>query len=339
MVQSIFRSGEVVWCQIQPPSWRLGLLVRPEMSGRKTEWVVRQFTLNHVQLDPKDQLKDENSIRPFLAFSVPGVDDSALPGLAGQDMSNFAWNRLLEQCRGDDVRQRKLELEASKIGAANIDHSFSTFNRLPSNNPMRDTYGGAFIGCERVHIGDAIRIHQAEGMALEGPDGSLMPVAMGIKDIYTDKIGALDLHFVGDIWRMEMTDQPPKVPLRDLPEDLVAEMEFRNGVTSRNRIWYEWARIRESTTISRFQIQGRFYPTDRLMPLAKPQEHADDMKQGRITEFRALNNMGDSQSVDLGRKQNRWEAVKRVMSESQGALLDFGPSVCEEFLGNTSQST
>ena len=330
-VESIFRAGEVVWCQLQPPAWRLGILIKSQVSGQKMAWLIRQFAHHYAIIDP-DQLKFEDSIRPFLAFSVPGVDENYLPGLRDQDMQTVDWHALREQHRGDDLGTRKLVLEASKLGAANIDHSFSTFNRRPINDATKDIHSGAFVGCERVEVGDAVRIRINEAIALPSPtDGTAMPFLMSIKEIFTEKAVKPDLHFIGDIWRMQAISQEPQPPPPELPKDLADEMNFRNSVSSRNGIWYEWAKVYENRDANRSQFLGRFYPTHKLMPLANPENHAADIEQGKITEYHVLNTMGDSNCRDIGRKMNRWDTISNVMVHPLGPPLDFGRHVVEEF--------
>ena len=333
-MESIFRAGEVVWYLLPTSTWRLGLLVQSQVSNEKTAWVVRQFAYNYANVAIDDQIMSEDSIRPFLAFSVPRVDESVVPGVRGQDMTAVVWHEFQEQ-HDDEVLKRKIMLEASKIGAANIDHSFSTFNRLPIDDPVKDMYNGAFIGCERVQLDDAVRIRVNEGTALQGPDGGgLMPVVMSIREIYNSKTDESSLCFTGSIWRMEATYQPPQSQNHDLPVDLADEMNFRNRVSSRNGIWYQWAMLEENATMERSQVLGRFYPTRKLMPLAKPTEHAADIQQGKITELHVLNNMGNSESIDLGRMTNRWETVLRVMVDPDARPLNFGPSVEEDIPEN-----
>lgn len=149
---TMFRRGEMVWCQqVVGSGWRIGVIreIRPEAAS---PYVV--IGLGHSSLDIPDYERGLLQLRPFLAFSVPAI---AAPEIRDNDFNKVNWQGVLSspQYSGEMVG-----LEASKLAALEIDGSWSTFNRLkagpkqPKNITM---YGGVFLGAEMIRLGDPIR--------------------------------------------------------------------------------------------------------------------------------------------------------------------------------------
>lgn len=153
---TLFRRGEMVWCQQLAPSagWRIGIIreVRPETSNHPTPYVV--IGLGHSSIELPDMERQVQHLRPFLTFSVPAIS-SPLP--RDRSFSHVDWAQILAN---PQFTREMVGLEASKLAALEVDGSWSTFNQLPAVPGQAKNisiYGGAFLGAEMIRVNDPIR--------------------------------------------------------------------------------------------------------------------------------------------------------------------------------------
>lgn len=153
---TLFRRGEMVWCQqIAPQSgWRIGIIreVRLETGTATPPYVI--IGLGHNSIDIPDSEREVQYLRPFLTFSVPGINH---PNLAGRGFSHVNWEQALAN---PQYNREATGLEASKLAALEVDGSWSTFNKIPAGQKQAKTvttYGGAYLGAEMIRLGDPIR--------------------------------------------------------------------------------------------------------------------------------------------------------------------------------------
>lgn len=247
-------------------------------------------------------------------------------------MGEIDWRSIQQQVAGGDrQKQESLSLEASKVAATTIDHSYSTFNNRGPVPPGfdKESYGGVFLGCERIEIHDAVRVWLSpEEQSWHGP----MPVVLAVEDILTTGPTNSDLSFYGDIWCLQQFSiNEPAQPIPPLPRVMAEEMIFRNRVKAREGIRFAWIKVQEHVTKAEMAIRGRFYQTAQLMKLIKPAEFQTDLQRGVIEEVQTyLNNRRNSSGPYIGRKKNRAEAVRDALPQD-GSLLLFGPNVREDY--------
>lgn len=157
---TLFRRGEMVWYQ-QGPAWRIGVI---RQVGAAPTHAYTIAPLGHALLLMPDLVKQQQEMRPFLTFSVPGVGLEDIPNTI---FSEVPWQELINK---HAHRDELVGLEASKMAALEIDSSWSVFNRLapqPQDPPAQQQqqqppknqtrYDGAFLGAEMVRRGDPIR--------------------------------------------------------------------------------------------------------------------------------------------------------------------------------------
>lgn len=158
---TLFRRGEMVWYQ-QEPAWRIGII---RQVGSAPTYAYTIIPLGHSLLRMPDLVKQQQQMRPFLTFSVPGV---GIEAIQNKIFSEVQWQDLINNHVG---RSELIGLEASKMAAVEIDSSWSVFNQLPPEpaQPRNQArFDGVFLGAEMIRRGDPIRSKdKSKGTLLE----------------------------------------------------------------------------------------------------------------------------------------------------------------------------
>ncbi|KAI0109919.1 hypothetical protein F4814DRAFT_424973 [Daldinia grandis] len=324
----LFREGEVVW-YIVHPSFRLGLVIQnlPSNPSTLTPAMHKIKPLSYSLRALGDVIQPEADMRPFLAFSVP-APHPILDKFANHPMEAIPWDALEAQVSKTDGA---LSVEASKVGASRVDHSYSLFNAImdATLQPNQQSFGGVFFGCEKICAFEAIRIRleQAEHPEWDNPE---LPFAMVVRKIVleaTDK--GEELFFHGDLWLLQETDSPAHGDtLKYVTQAMVREKMFRDRVKHASNTHFEWVLIQNPIKKSEAYVRGRFHESEKLGPLLDT-NWAATVQQGHFmpAHHKSLNNRGDSKSFNVGRKESRSDAFAGIFSP--GTVLSFGPDVVE----------
>ncbi|KAI5925251.1 hypothetical protein F4810DRAFT_70623 [Camillea tinctor] len=302
---TIFRGGEVVWYK-NNHAWRLGIIISvPIMAPVQYTLVPLAHNKFHVECVEKP----ETDMRPFLAFSVPQLNKS-ISELNGRPMANIDWETLQVQLtQNDPQRKEMLALEASKLAATLIDHSYSTFNPIGQLGADAEVFGGVFLGAEKVCIGEAVRL-------LLPPEeqnsqwSTSVPVVMVIKQIWVKSHDEI-LLFSGDVWRLQELDLQQPVPgHQHLPIAMQQEKLFRDEVLRPRGLRVDWVLVAGNVTKEQQAVRGRFYETNKLAPILNPETFQHFLAQGAVADLQSLlNNRGDSNGPYVGRKVDRAATV------------------------------
>ncbi|KAI1650591.1 uncharacterized protein F4817DRAFT_236573 [Daldinia loculata] len=329
----LFREGEVVW-YILHPSFRLGLVIQnlPSDPTTSTPAMHKIKPLSHSLRALGDVIQPEADMRPFLAFSVP-APHPILDKFANHPIEAIPWDALEAQVSKIDGA---LSVEASKVGASRVDHSYSLFNPLmdATLQPNQQSFGGVFFGCEKICTFEAIRVRleQAEHPEWDNPE---LPFAMVVRKIVlegTDK--GEELFFHGDLWLLQETDSPVHGDtLKYVTQAMVREKMFRDRVKHTSNTHFEWVLIQNPIKKSEAYVRGRFHESEKLGPLLDTNWTAT-VQQGHFmpAHHKSLNNRGDSKSFNVGRKESRSDTFAGIFPP--GTVLSFGPDVVER-PGNT----
>lgn len=320
--------GEVIWYQLVS-AWRLGIILAeedPAGSQAGARWTIRPLAHRCFE-GSQDVTKSEKELRPYLAFSVPSINPVLAPRFEGKSMNEIDWQSTQQEITGGDrQKQVSLSLEASKVAATAVDHSYSTFNHLVSGSAV-EQFGGVFLGCERIERGDAVRVWSASEQQELG-------LVLLIKNIMVnDQHG---LCFEGDMYCLKQPTSTDELPLTGvrLSPDMEEEAATWNQVKARQGVHVEWVFNRRGT-LREDAIRGRFYPTFRLRKLIDPARLDRDLQSGVVEGVQAyLNNRRSSQGRFIVRWKNRLDTVKDALP--QGPLPVpigpnmFGPDVFED---------
>ncbi|KAK6957617.1 hypothetical protein Daesc_000404 [Daldinia eschscholtzii] len=319
----LFREGEVVW-YIVGSSFHLGLIIE-RLLGKPAMYKIKPLSYSLKPL--ADVTQPEADMRPFLAFSVP-APHPILDNFANHPMEKIPWDVLEAQVINADGA---LSVEASKVGASRVDHSYSLFNAIPDPTlqPNQQRVRGAFLGAEQVRDNEAVRIRPEPG---EYPDGDNpeLTFAMVVRKIVLEKTDkGEELFFHGDLWLLRETDSPThRDTLKYVTQAMIREKMFRDRVKNSPNIHFEWVLIQNPFKKSEAYIRGRFYESEKLGPLLDPNWNVT-VQQGHFmpTHHKSLNNRGDSKSFNVGRKESRSATFAGIFPP--GTVLSFGPDVVD----------
>ncbi|KAI0022386.1 hypothetical protein F4780DRAFT_777765 [Xylariomycetidae sp. FL0641] len=296
-------------------AWRIGLVLQacanPAAFNSPLQYLISPFTYAKSPVDRG--FWPENDIRPFLAYSVPQVNPN-ITALAGSRIIDINWDALESQFGiGNDQQQKsRLALEASKLAATLVDHSYSTFNPVQPLFPNVEAFNGVFLGAEKIFAGETIRIHLAPQEKNSLWDKS-MPVVMLVFQILIkqQQDGTRSLMFYGDIWRLEQTSlQQPSPDQSRIAPSMHREKFFRDEVLRSRGMRVDWVLIVERVVKTEGDVRGRFYETRQLAPILNPDKFNQDLQQGQVNDLQTfLNNRGSSEGPDKGRMPSRADTV------------------------------
>ncbi|KAL1842636.1 hypothetical protein VTJ49DRAFT_4684 [Mycothermus thermophilus] len=305
---NVFRVGELVW--YRHTAWRLGVIMAIVPSagnvaptgGPDSSYLFQLAPLGHTLLEQTPLIKDSQSMRPFLTFSVPNVTS---PELHDAQFANVDWRSLTERlslepdpARRENDRQL-LGLDASKMGARAINDVFSTFHLLNQGTTQDgslfiQTYAGVYLGAEMVCVGDPLRVTNPFQASSAPNSGSPEPTLV----IHVAEILVLSpqlpntgrepaLRFKGNLYRIVRSPATQPPPQDAVPDQAVSSLgpAFAEELATRNTLeatrqqqsgttdgpwrWF-WILAASDVTLGEPEVLGRFYVTTRLMNILDP---------------------------------------------------------------------
>ncbi|KAI1103993.1 hypothetical protein F4804DRAFT_308743 [Jackrogersella minutella] len=326
----LFRVGEIVWYTVKEGTFRLGVILQYNPTSSR----VKPLSHFHRPLDNIDV--PESNMRPFLTYSVPKVHER-LQGLRDIPMHEIDWavqEQQLDMHPDPRANISLVSIEASKMGAYHIDHSYSLFNVMsaPHLPPTQQFYGGVFFGCEKINLHEAVRVHVEQNEHYQWNDNNLI-FAMVVKTIFiqTDNQGD-HLRFWGDIWLLQegSASSPPAVYPEPLPPAMQREKMFQDNVKRPYGTRFEWVRICHNVVKGENSIRGRFYESAKLGPiLYGAEEWNRHVGTGEVPSIqKKLNNRGDSNDHTAlptdGRKRSRMDALAGIIPNDVALYLGSG---------------
>ncbi|KAK3294665.1 transcription-silencing protein Clr2-domain-containing protein [Chaetomium fimeti] len=346
---NVFRVGELVW--YKHTAWRLGVVIaitpkpgipiRPGTSDSSYHFTLAP--LGHTLLEQASLIKDCQSMRPFLTFSVPNAGMEELKDKAFDTVNWQAMTGRLSQEPDPtkrEINRQVLGLEASKMGARAINDAFSTFDLLAQGTTPDRTlhvqhYGGIYLGAEMIRIGDPVRVINtpsattpAAGPAQPDlpPDANLVMLITEIQVLTpTSPPGArATLQFKGNLYRTIQLSPAHPAPPGTVPPAAEASLgaAFAEELATRNAIGkdkdnkgggggggarWSWVQVAAQVLRGEQDVQGRFYVTEKLMSVIDPARLQAWVQRGMLEEAPAyLNNRGHSGGGQyVGRRPGR----------------------------------
>jgi hypothetical protein len=341
---NVFRLGELVW--YKHTAWRLGVVLaitpkpgtQPHPGAPDSHYHFTLAPLGHALLEQASLVKDCQSMRPFLTFSVPntGMDE-----LKDKTFDTVNWQahtaRLSQEPDPSkrEINRQVLGLEASKMGARAINDAFSTFDLVahgttPDGALRVQHYGGIYLGAELVRVGDPIRVTnpapQPDPASAQPPaDPNLVMLITEIQVLTPTSapgggVARSTLQFKGNLYRTirsSTTHPPPQgaVAPTSLTPAFAEELNTRNAIDKDKSMRWHWVLVAGHVLRAEQDVQGRFYVTERLMSVIDPGRYQGWVQRGMLEEAPAyLNNRGHSGGGAyvgrrLGRKATLGEAV------------------------------
>ncbi|KAI0889111.1 uncharacterized protein GGS22DRAFT_153169 [Annulohypoxylon maeteangense] len=329
---ALFREGEIIWYRKQSSTFRLGI-VHQGVSSAPTDTPEGKIKpLGHFQGDAEIIERPHADMRPFLTYSVPKVHDSII-SLANLPMEQVQWLAMESELPYEaSSRPEMMMLEASKIAASRVDHSYSLFNAIQNPNfpPNQLSFGGVFFGCEKIGLFEAVRVSVEQN---EHPQWDNLDVTfvMVLKNIILEKSEQGErLLFGGDIWVLQDSKGVEHAPNQEqVPPAMRREKQFRDEVMRSYGLHYDWVLLRANVMKTEKSIKGRFYESQKLGPmLYQEPTWSDYLRQGLIPSIqKSLNKRLDSWGPTIGRVPSRLDALSGALMP--GVTLSLGPGVVE----------
>ncbi|KAK4157267.1 transcription-silencing protein Clr2-domain-containing protein [Chaetomidium leptoderma] len=343
---NVFRVGELVW--YKHTAWRLGVILaigpKPGTAARPgapdSNYHFTLAPLGHALLEQASLIKDCQSMRPFLTFSVP---NTSMEELKDKTFDTANWQALISQAAQEpdpakrEINRQVLGLEASKMGARAINDAFSTFNMVaqggtPDGAVRIQHYSGIYLGAEMVRVGDPIRVTNQSAAAAAAqqqqqlattdptlpPDTNLVMLITEIQVLTSTTGGArATLNFKGNLYRTIRSPTtapppPPPPPPESLSPAFAEELATRNAIEHDKTQRWAWALVAAQVLRAEQDVQGRFYVTDKLMSVIDPGRYQSWVQRGLLEEAPAyLNNRGHSGGggAYVGRRLGRKAAL------------------------------
>ena len=297
----LYRPGELVWFN-KGPNWGLCVISKRQLQNNKPRYLLQP--LSHPIQHPSYQIKDqEDSIRPWLAWSVPAPTN---PGLRELSFDQVPWEQVI---RGDFGRY-DAEVDGSILAAKAIDASYSLFDRIENAlvSPGEISYNGMFLGAEKIWVGEPVRLRRGDDIVILITQKLIERITPSATSIVT---------FLGDIYQFVEMPTPysnrSEWPTPALPPRMVADLRFRNEIAdaARKGIWYEWRLLEPAAKVGIADIKGRWYETRTLLPILRGlQQFQQDISHGTTTDAGLwMNGRGDNSIGSGQRKANRREAL------------------------------
>ncbi|OTB06412.1 hypothetical protein M426DRAFT_9548 [Hypoxylon sp. CI-4A] len=310
--ESIFyRGGEVVWYRKNPTSFGLGLVLKDEQSQPNGLTTVQPLSNPMRLMDTVDLTFEQ--MRPFLTFSVPPIMRT-LDHVMPYDLTQIPWAEYEAQIPRTEANHagERLSLEASKIAAIQVDHSYSLFNaRRDLHMANAIFFRGVFFGCEKINLGEAVRVEANHAQTADREHIFVMIVKNIVYFPSPQDRSAGELIFEGSVYHLVETNRDPwytNEEMEKFPAAMRGEIIFRDLVMAKNDpdVHHIWQEIEPGVQKKRSQVYGRFYETKRLGPLVD-QQWENNMTHGFVAPIRsALNNCCDSVCPrDFGRRATR----------------------------------
>ncbi|CCU75906.1 unnamed protein product [Blumeria hordei] len=307
MNKFIYRPGELVWFN-NGANWRLGVISKRNLKNNQLPRYLIQPLSNPEQQQPL-QIKEQDYLRPWLAWSVP---ETTNPDLKNLHFEQVSWDRVV---RGefDNGRNTDYVVDGSILAAKSIDASYSLFDRienaLVSNGDI--AYNGMFLGAEKVWVGEPVRL-----------SGYGSNIVILIIDRMVERPGlSSSVTFTGDIYKLVEMPTPhnrtadwPKYS-HNLPPRMITDIAFRNEVAAKKGIWYEWQLLATPATKQLKDIKGRWYETQTLLPILKtPHKYQADLLLGQTSDAGEwMNGRKDNNNVQEQRRKNRRDTLGRAV--------------------------
>lgn len=301
----MFRPGELVWFS-RGQAWGLatvlGRWIKNSGGSNRNTFHYSVQPLSHPGGNTVPMTKTTEELRPWLAWSVPQFTMSVLNSIAEPPRYEHAdWHGMLHGKYG----KGDLEVDASILASKMVDSTYTPFNRSKATQPeagvFQQHYDGIYLGCEKIWVGDPVRLHIGSGtdiIVVHDIVERKRVSAMNPKQVLEQSC-----RLVGDVYKLSaVTHRDPNVPTPaspnnnpQLPQRLTDDLAYRNSLSIRIRqVANYWQLIKPGHAVNLDDIKGRWYEASLLLPLLQPALFAGAQKKGEVQESSLwMNSRGD----------------------------------------------
>ncbi|KAM3069393.1 hypothetical protein ACMFMG_005499 [Clarireedia jacksonii] len=301
----LYRPGELVWFN-RGHAWGLAVISKRRLDNNVAQYLVQP--LSHPLSHPPFQIKEQESIRPWLAWSVPTTTIHQIDNLTYEQVP---WDRII---RGE-FGSGDFQVDGSILAAKGIDGSYSLYDRIES--PLVGSgevhYNGMFLGAEKIWVGEPVRLR------VPGDDIIVLVIQKLIERTVPPATSIVT--FIGDIYKFVEMPMPysnrSEWPTPSLPARMVTDLRFRNEVAdnANKRTWYEWQLLEPAARRGLADIKGRWYETRTLLPVLRGVEQYQlGLQRGETSDAGLwMNGRGDTSRGPGVRKKNRKDTLGQAV--------------------------
>ncbi|KAG9229329.1 transcription-silencing protein Clr2-domain-containing protein [Amylocarpus encephaloides] len=310
----LFRTGELVWFFNNGLNWRLGVISKRQILNGKPRYLIQPLS-NPFQHQPYQIKDDEESIRPWLAWSVP---NTTVPTIQNLTYEQVPWEQVVRGAFDEGQAGRDYIVDGSILAAKVIDSSYSLYDRIEGAlvGPGEVHYRGMFLGAEKVWVGEPVRLR------VSGNDIVVLIIQKLIER--TTPPSTSNVTFIGDVYKF--VDMPSPYTSRaqwptnsDLPPRMISDLRYRNEVADNAKTgqWYEWRLLEPAARKSLSDIKGRWYETRTLLPILRTaQVFQQEVAKGLTSDAGSwMNGRRDKNNNPETRKKNRRDTLGRSVPQ------------------------
>jgi hypothetical protein len=312
MGKFLYRPGELVWFNKNITTWGLAVISGRQCKDGSARYLLQP--LSHPLHHPSAVSRDQDLLRPWLAWSVPAVGNQSLQNAK---YDQVPWEQIIPHYPTDPV------VDGSILAAAAIDSSFSLFqqDKAALSNSGEKFYKGLYLGAEKIWVFEPVR--------LRGPgEGIYVMVIKKIIEVPNAPVGA-EVVLRGDVYTL--TRIPAPIQDRDLPRRMEDDLDFRNKVeqTPRNPLYNDWRIMEPNARKLLADVKGRWYETEHLLPILQGRAEFDSNVENHIVGDCGvwMNSRNDMKAPDVKQKDRR-STIGRAVPEHfrvHGGLDDPQP--------------
>jgi len=290
-------------------NWRLGVISKRQLADGKPQYLLQPLS-NPFQHQPC-QIKEEGSIRPWLAWSVP---NTTVPAIQNLTYDQVPWEQVI---RGDydGGQTRDYIVDGSILSAKIIDASYTLYDRIENAlaGPGEVHYNGMFLGAEKIWVGEPVRLR------VSGNDIVVLIIHKLIERTISPDPSTVT--FVGDVYKFVEMPTPYKSrsewPTPALPPRMTVDLRFRNEVAdiAKKGIWNEWRLLEPAARKGLSDVKGRWYETRTLLPILRGADKFQlEIDTGVTSDAGAwMNGRRDKNNNPELRKKNRKDTLGRAV--------------------------
>lgn len=299
-----FRPGEIVWFDKGESTWGIGVIVKREQGQpQDPQKHYRVFPISHPYAQHQSRNTVHSMMRPFFSWSPPPYTNSGLKpspsnGYHIYTFDSVNWEDVIKGKFGMPGDKGVADVDGSIMGVKAVEMTYTPFDRIPSTQPVPNVveYNGIYIGCEKIWVGEPIRIRNSgtptDIMVLQSiverpsPKDSSRTIIILIGDTYSYRVAHLESEHV---------------PASDLhlPLRVREDTRIRNNYTMkhpdvRRRFISYWRLLTKNSQISLADVKGRWYETISMFPHLNRTGFEQAAARGEINDVSLmLNGTGD----------------------------------------------
>ena len=291
----IYRQGEVVWHE-KGQAWGIAVVVNRELFKDQQHQDQAKYALQPLSY-PYDNMRGlvvhlEHELRPWLAWSPPPLTHRALAEQRGVAYGHIDWAAVGQGHFG----QGDIEVDASILASYTVDTSFTPVEPYVNRSaqPGEQFYYGIYIGCEKIWIGECIRLRT----------GNITNTVMVLhhiieKQVDSNTANMNTITLIGDVYKSHIRQTGPQPPVvnPNLPARFQKDLDFRNHATIGPKNQFTvWKLVQTKAHVGLHEVKGRWYESSILLPILEGEasfaQAAADGDIGDVGTY--LNGRGES---------------------------------------------